>query len=474
MAGTWKALAHQPPFRPDTMLLLTDGTVMCQEYAGIGWWKLTPDPTGDYVNGTWSRLAPMHDARLFYASAVLADGRVFVAGGEYSSAGGDTPNAEIYHPLHDGWLQIASPAGWTEVGDAPCCVLADGRVLLGSIQNRQTAILDPVGLSWTAAALKDDSSSEESWVLLAGGSVLTAECTNHPNAEKYLPDSDAWVGAGVLPVDLVEASSLEIGPGVLLPDGRALFLGATPHTALYTPPAPPAPSDPGSWAAGPDFPPGDKGETLGAKDAPACLLPNGRVLCAAGPVDGIAADYLSPTYFFEHDGSAFAKAPPPGNVVGAPFQGRMMLLPTGQVLFSGGTPEIYVYDPDGQPDKAWAPTITVVPPVISPQGTYRLIGTQLNGRSQAVAYGDDVSSATNYPLVRLSFKASGKVRYCRTFNHTVKDKDGNEIASMGVATGATPVSTWFTVPADIETGAADLVVVANGIPSEPRAVTVQA
>jgi len=37
----------------------------------------------------------MANTRLYYASAVLDDGRVFVAGGEYSDAGGDTNKAEL-------------------------------------------------------------------------------------------------------------------------------------------------------------------------------------------------------------------------------------------------------------------------------------------------------------------------------------------------------------------------------------------
>ena len=84
MPGTWQPLANQPAFNASTMLLLTDGTVMAQEPNATAWWRLTPDEWGDYTNGTWSALAPMTDARLYYASAVLADGRVFVAGGEYN------------------------------------------------------------------------------------------------------------------------------------------------------------------------------------------------------------------------------------------------------------------------------------------------------------------------------------------------------------------------------------------------------
>jgi hypothetical protein len=44
---------------------------------------------------------------------------------------------------------------------------------------------------------------------------------------------------------------------------------------------------------------------------------------------------------------------------------------------------------------------------------------------------------------------------------------------MGVATGAATVSTNFDAPSTIETGASTLVVIANGIPSEPVSITVQ-
>ena len=90
MPGTWKGLVHQPPFDASTMLLLTDGSVMCQASGGVAWWRLQPDDAGDYANGTWTALAPMTHTRLYYASAVLADGRVFVIGGEYSDAGSET------------------------------------------------------------------------------------------------------------------------------------------------------------------------------------------------------------------------------------------------------------------------------------------------------------------------------------------------------------------------------------------------
>jgi len=105
------------------MLLLTDGTVMCQEEGGVKWKKLIPDTQGSYIEGTWTDLAPMHNTRRYYASALLRDGRVFVSGGEYSDAGGWTNKTEIYDPVTDAWTQIDPPTGWSNVGDAPCAVL---------------------------------------------------------------------------------------------------------------------------------------------------------------------------------------------------------------------------------------------------------------------------------------------------------------------------------------------------------------
>ena len=131
MAGSWQPLVNQPTFNASTMLLLTDGTVMCQDAGTANWWKLTPDSSGSYLQGAWSRLASGPVAPLYYASAVLRDGRVFRAGGEYSNGSpADLLAAEIYDPLTNVWTPLPVPTGWTKIGDAPCSALPDGRVLV--------------------------------------------------------------------------------------------------------------------------------------------------------------------------------------------------------------------------------------------------------------------------------------------------------------------------------------------------------
>jgi len=464
MPGTWTPLNHQPGFGAGTMLLLTDGSVMCQESGTARWWRLRPDGTGSYLNGTWSALANGPNAPLYFASAVLRDGRVFVAGGEYNN-GADVEllAAEIFDPVANTWHSLPTPPGWSHIGDASCCVLPDGRVLIGSVDNNQCAIYDPVANSWSAAGSKHNrTSNEETWTLLPDQTVVSVDCAGAPQTEKYNVATNQWIICGNTPVNLVETSSIEIGPAILLPDGRVFAIGATGATALYT--MPPVSTQPGTWSIGPSFPPQVAGQKLGAKDAPACLMPNGLVLCVAGPVDGVSGDYLSPTYFYEFNpaNNTLSPAPNPPTNGGPPYVGRMLLLPTGQVMFANGSSNIQVYTPIGGPDPVWKPTITKVPTTLRIGTTQTLAGRQINGLSQAVSYGDDAAMATNYPIVRIRHDATGHVTYCRTSNHS----------TLGVNTGTVVHTTHFSIPAGTPLGASLLTVVANGIASDPVRVNV--
>jgi hypothetical protein len=471
--GTWTSLTHQPNFGAGTMLLLTDGTVMCQESGTQRWHQFTPDKHGSYRNGTWSPLASGPNAPLYFASAVLPDGRVFVAGGEYEDGiSWDLLATEVYNPQSNFWSIASLPAGWTNMGDAPSCMLPDGRLLVGSIMNNQTAIYDLSNNTWRNAAAKvNSSSSEETWTLLPDETILAVNCPDHPGAQKYIIAADKWIPIDPTPSDLVEASSIEIGPAILLPDGRVFATGATGHTALYKPA--PIASQPGTWTLGPDFPPQPGHPVIGAKDAPASLLPNGKVLRLAGPVDGIGDHYLAPMFFFEFDPvtSSFALiGDPPSNPPGAPpFVARLLLLPNGEVLFANGTSSLAVYDPGGGPATVWRPTIIEIlditgTPVttLTAGGSYTLVGRQLNGLSQAVSYGDDAQMATNYPLVRVHHGPGNRVTYCRTQGYS----------TMGVATGTAVHTAEFQVPGSTPPGSGELRVVANGIESSPLAVTI--
>jgi hypothetical protein len=458
MAGTWHGLDNQPGFRTSTMLLLTDGRVMVQEEATEHWHALSPDSSGSYVNGTWSQLADMSFWRRYYASAVTRDGRVVVIGGEQSGAGGDTNRGEIYNPVSDSWSAIPPPPGWAEVGDAASCLFPDGRLMIGALADPQCAIYDPAADAWLPAASKAVRSNEETWVLLPDESILTVQCWNRYRSERYSTSSNVWKDEGKPPVTLVDPAMHEIGPAMLLYNGNVIFFGAANsggrgRTAIYTPPT--TSGGTGTWAAGPDIPQ-IRNTPIVCNDCPASLLPNGKVLFVAAPYR--QGNWGAPIYFFEYDPftNAIAQAPTPPDNNEQLYWSRLILLPTGQVLFGPSIKELQCYTPDGGPHEAWRPSISEVVADCGASGLdfYAVRGTQLNGLSQANIYGDDCYAATNYPLARLRSTVTGGVYYCRTY----------EFSTMGVATGASVESFRFD-PATLPYGDYELCVVANGISS---------
>ena len=428
---------------------------MAQGGADSDWWKLTPDITGSYVNGTWTQLANLPSGYVpdAFASAVLADGRLVIEGGEYNNGNFTLTNrGAIYDPAANTWTTVQPPKGWSYIGDSPAVVLPGGRFLVGNKLTTEMAALDPKTLTWHAVSStgKDGFNAEEGWTLLPNGTILTADVLNAPNSEIYTPSAGAWASAGSTIVDLHSPSPFgciaygphgslcyyppgEIGPAILRPDGTVFATGSYSndgsgpgHTAIYSLTA--------GWSVGPDFPNGDN-----AGDSFAVLLTNGDVL-----VEGDTGT----SYVF--NGTTLTPGPA--------TPGSLMVLPTGQVLV-GGTE---VYNSTGTYLPAWAPAIHSVPTTVVRGSTYKISGTQFNGLSQAASFGDEYQTATNYPLVRITNTSTGHVFYAKTHDHS----------TMAVATGTKVVSTNFDVPASMETGASSLVVVANGIPSAAVSITV--
>jgi len=462
--GHWTPVTNTPPFAPSTALLLTDGTVMVQQLFTGNWWRLTPDITGSYINGTWSQLAsmPAGYAPLYYASAVLPDGRVVVEGGEFNpgTTRAETNLGAIYDPAANTWTSIAPPSGWTAIGDAQSVVLPDGTFMLGNCGfpgsicqsgATQQALLDASNLTWTIVGNgKADQNAEEGWTLLPSGDVLTVDVVNVPESELYSPSAESWSPAGSTIAPVVNTGCAEIGPAVLRPDGTVFAEGATSSNAIYN-------SATGTWSAGPSFPSG-----LGAADAPAALLPDGNVLVDVASVNPCNS---TGTQFFEFNGTSLTQVLSPPFAFSVESQeGRMLVLPTGQIFFDEEEQDAEIYTSAGTYSPAWQPTISSFPSTVT-AGTagYAISGTQFNGLSQGAMYGDDGQMATNYPLVRITNGATGHVFYAKTHNHS----------TMGVATGSATVSTQFDVPASVEAGSSTLEVVANGIPSQPVTINVE-
>jgi len=510
----WTALTNAPPGFLDPCLLLTDGSVMCHEYNTNRWHRLSPDVNGSYANGTWNStpIVAMPNGNdpsfgcvnctyqpLFFCSSVLADGRVVVIGGEYVNLTAVWTNIGfIYNPVGDPatgqgtWsAQLTEAFGGGRIGDSMCIVLENGTHVLSDIATGNIEALNPATLTYTALNPpgKLDQNNEENWNILPSGRLLTVDSRVASSFELYDPIANAWGNSGSTVVNLADigtnTNSAEVGPGTLRPDGTLIYFSGNNlgQNALYN-------TVTNTWthAAAMDFPlvPGQTYH-FSVPDGPSALLPNGNVLVMGSPATNLPCGppgvppppptcgvFNTPSHFWELDfatNTLVQVADSPNAASFIAFHGHFLVLPTGEVLMTaynqGATQDVLLYSNGGAPQDAWRPVITQLPPTtLRPGITYPIGGRQFNGLSEGGTYGDDAMMSTNYPLVRIRNNATGHVFYARTHNHS----------QMGVQALGSPeiTTTQFDVPNGTEPGASTLVVVTNGIPSAPLAVTIAA
>jgi hypothetical protein len=513
--------------------LLTDGTVMCLQTGSNVWHRLRPDANGSYLNGSWDAanftVTPMPPgtdlsteffntttmtgttcnpctyAPRFFASSVLASGKVVVIGGENNSnqtvigSKGKQGQVEtnigfLYDPVADSWgAQLSDVFGSGSVGDAPGGVLADGRFIVGNINGFDMEVLNQATGVFTVlnSTGKFDRIDEEGWNILPDNTLLTVDASSPSIFEIYNPTGNSWTqpgGTPNMPVNLADTGpntggSSEVGPAVLRADGKLIaFSGsAQGQNAIYD-------TTTGTWShsASMDFPLDatiDPNAQFSVGDGPAAVLPDGTVIVLANPAYTTqcgsngnppppppCGPFNTPSRVYQVDFTTNVLTQLPTQPTNGPnmksFEGRMLVLPTGEVLFTTqDIPGVQLYSNGGAPQDAWRPVITsTVPTHIAQSASYTISGRLFNGFSQGSAYGDDVGTGTNYPLVRITNNSSGHVFYTRTHDHS----------RMGVeAVGSTEVvTTHFDTPSNLENGPSTLVVVVNGIPSASVGITV--
>jgi hypothetical protein len=467
-SGKWTGLNHTFPGTPDTSLQLTDGTVMMHDECTANWYKLTPDNTGSYVNGTWTKTASMPSGYtpLYFASQVLADGRVIVNGGEYINCNSAFSKAgALYDPVADKWTSVTPPTGWTEIGDAGSVVLTDGTYMLADCCTTKEAKATISGTTVTFAATgtgKADSNDEEGWTMLPNQSILVVDANKNlggsSNTTEIYTDakpSGTWVAGNNTANSLVDAGSHEIGPAPLLPNGLVFQIGGTAHTSVFDPSS-------GNWTAGPDQPT-IGGQAMDSTDGPAVVLTCGRVLEQVSP--GL---FTAPSHFVEATVNSttdvsFAQVSEPASASGqSSYEGRLMILPTGQALWGSDVGDVQIYTPKKcTPADGSVPKIKKVSASLSVgSSNNKISGAGFNGVTFGGYYGDDAQMSTNFPLVRITNGSTGHVCYARTHDHS----------RMGIS-GTAKGSTKFDIPAGCETGASSLEVVVNGVASKAKSVT---
>jgi hypothetical protein len=540
---------------PDTALLLTDGSVIMHDICTPSWFRLLPLNTGtfanSYINGQWSATAINDNAALaamigtgtvadnygplFYASAVLPDGRVIVNGGEAenstpprcqtSPTAPDSTKGSLFDPQTNTWTSVPPPTNWTNIGDAQSILLgvnlltgsySTANYMLGncgtcSATNQSAAAIATITprpgttVTWTTGTFgKTDVNNEEGWTLLSTGdllNVVTSPCsasTCAPTAaERFVVAQQTWLPAGNTTTSLVSQNPLqEVGPGVGIGFNMVVWFGSVNAIQLYNPA-----TNPGKWVAQTAFsatpppatctlPAGTTGQAVA--DGPASLLPNGNILVQTSPVPGFNA----PSCFWEFNSSVLTPqntgpAAPTATVNQpqcnsgtanttniAAFQGRMLLLPTGQVLWDAGEgvncTSIYTTTTAGNPNPVMRPPphILSISNAALTQGTnnFTITGSMFRGVSQGASYGDDAQSATNFPLVMITNNTSGKRCFGRTHDWALYTS-----LQFDVPPATTPAAGWALVENACDTaggGASTLVVIVNGLQSNGIPVTV--
>ena len=292
---------------PDGRALVTGGTTQQTDTGPASYSSTYLFDPGD---GSWSRAGLLNTARSDPAHAVLADGRVLVAGGYYA----DLPAVPEVRVLDSAELFDPATGEWSRTGSlrvarygASAVTLADGRVLvvggwpsaedgpapLYGGPHRPLApaeIYDPATGRWGAAGGLDLARTDFMLVALADGGALVAggnvwpdpdpsSYANEPTstAERFDPAASSWSPTGDMAIAAADRT------GIRLPDGRVLVAGGdltvqqpdfgrshglTADAELYDP-------DAGTWAPTTPMPRPRSG-------ASAVVLEDGSVLLVGG------------------------------------------------------------------------------------------------------------------------------------------------------------------------------------------------
>jgi hypothetical protein len=205
------------------------------------------------ATGKFTRTGSMSISRRGHTSTVLGDGRVLVAGGAQSSAGGDSPaldTAELYNPATGRFTPTGTMTSGHDMHTGT--LLSDGRVLIAGGLNQESQVVstaelyDPGTGTFTATsslthALQSHTATllADGQVLVAGGYELTYETTNSgwrvktmgavASAELYDPKAGQFRDAGSM------ASARMGHTATLLLGGRVLIAGGVdPARGAYT------------------------------------------------------------------------------------------------------------------------------------------------------------------------------------------------------------------------------------------------
>jgi hypothetical protein len=139
------------------VFLLTGSDVLAQD-GGTSLWRSVAQPVDDAPAAPTAaqlrnlkRMHPAYQDRLH-----RADGPAKSPAAAHTRA---ARKMEIYDPLTSSWSPVPPGAGRAQVGEAVCCILPDGRFLIGSVASASCATYDPGTNRWSTTPMRPAGSS---------------------------------------------------------------------------------------------------------------------------------------------------------------------------------------------------------------------------------------------------------------------------------------------------------------------------
>jgi hypothetical protein len=139
------------------VFLLTGSDVLAQD-GGTSLWRSVARPVDDAPAAptpaqlrNLKRMHPAYQDRLF-----RADGPAKSPAGAHAAG---SRKMEIYDPLTSSWSAVPPGAGRAQVGEAVCCILPDGRFLIGGLASASCATYDPGTNRWSTTPMRPAGSS---------------------------------------------------------------------------------------------------------------------------------------------------------------------------------------------------------------------------------------------------------------------------------------------------------------------------
>ena len=383
----------------------------------------------------------------------------------FQSIAANTGYAEKYTPSTGLWTSI-SPADGTARGTLPVLSdpevgfelgpilrLLDGRMLVIGA-NQHTALYTPSSNTWAPGPdMRADLTGPGGTISKALFGADDAAAAILPNGHVYLTadagpnpiSPNAMTKAGSAAVTLPTTAGLQSTWSVAQADGKHTTIPS--GTVIYSVDSPTS-------------------ITLGTFDSSGNLVRVNALQTQGNMPLVLGGVFSSPTQLFEfnpHAGTMTPIAAPAGSLLATEgsFVTRMLVLPTGQLLLSDSSNQLYVYTPGGVAPASLRPAIFDVD--YTGGGVFKLTGTRLNGQSAGAAYGDDDEMDENYPIVRLEDPATGNIYYCRTTNwDSVRVGDNR------------PETVDFTLNPAVTPGRYELTVVGAGIASNAVPIRIRA